>query len=122
METGMRVLCGMLSVVLVLFAAVQYNDPDALLWAGLYGIGALWCGFAAFSPDTLAWRPARLMLLATLALMAWGLVAFWPDAERWWSIGVWWPEITGESSREGMGMMILFAAVLAAAAVALRRA
>jgi hypothetical protein len=122
MEARMRVLCGVLAVVLVLFAAVQYNDPDALLWAGMYGTGALWCGFAAFSPKTLDWRPARLMLLATVGLMAWGLVAFWPDAERWWSIDVWWPEVTGETSREGMGMMILFAAVLAAAAAALRRA
>ena len=117
----MRVLCGVLAVLLTLFAAAQYNDPDALLWAGLYGLGALWCGFAAFSPHTLSWQPARLMLLATVGLMAWGLVAFWPEAERWWSIDVWWPEVTGETSREGMGMMILFAAVLAAAAVALRR-
>lgn len=118
----MRVLCGVLAALMLLFAAVQYNDPDGLFWAGVYGTGALWCGFAAFSPATLAWTPARVALAATVALGALGVVAFWPDAERWWSIDVWWPEVTGETSREGLGMMVLFVALLAAAAVALRRA
>ena len=118
----MRVVCGVLAVLMLLFAAVQYNDPDALFWAGAYGTGALWCGFAALSPRTLAWAPARLALLVTLGLAAWGLVAFWPDAGRWWAVDVWWPEATGEASREGMGMMVLFVALLAAAAVGLRRA
>ena len=117
----MRVLCGVLAAIMVLFAAVQYNDADGLFWAGVYGTGALWCGFAALSPGTLTWRPARVALIATLALAAWGVVAYWPDAERWWAVEVWWPELTGESSREGMGMMVLFAALLAAAAVGLRR-
>lgn len=118
----MRLLCGVLAVLMLLFAAAQYNDPDALFWAGTYGTGAVWCGFAAISPGTLGWGPARAALAVTVALAAWGVLAFWPDVDRWWSIDVWWPEMTGESSREGMGMMALLAAVLAAAAVALRRA
>lgn len=117
----MRILCAVLAVLMLLFAVVQYNDPDALFWAGAYGTGALWCGFAAFSPRTLAWAPARAALLATLALGTWGLVAYWPEVDRWWDIGVWWPELTGESSREGMGMMVLFVALLAATGVGLRQ-
>ena len=117
----MRVLCGVLAVVMLLFAGVQYNDPDALFWAAIYGAGALWCGLAALVPDTLARAPARFGLVASVALAAWGVVAFWPEVGHWWSIDVWWPEVTGESSREGMGMMALFLALLAAAAVGLRR-
>ena len=118
----MRVLCGVLAAVLILFAAVQYDDPDGLFWGAGYGAGALWCGLAAFSPRTLTWAPARAVLLVTLGFAVWGLVAFWPDAERWWSIDVWWPEQSGETSREGMGMMVLAAAMAAAALVGLRRA
>jgi hypothetical protein len=65
---------------------------------------------------------ARALLVASLAVTAWGLVAFFPDAERWWSIDVWWPEQSGETSREGMGMMVVAAAMAAAALVGLRRA
>jgi hypothetical protein len=118
----MRVLCGVLAVVLVLFAAVQWNDPDAVFWAAAYGAAALWCGFAAFSPRTLAWRPARGLLLLTLVCAFWGAAAFWPEAERWWAIDVWWPEQTGERAREGMGMMVVAFAMAAAALAGLRRA
>ncbi len=118
----MRVLCGFLAVLLLLFVAVQYNDPDAPFWASAYGAAALWCGFAALSPGTLAWPPARATLLVTTAFAVLGVAVFWPDAERWWSIDVWWPQQSGETSREGMGMMIAAAGMLAAALVGLRRA
>jgi hypothetical protein len=117
----MRVLCGILALVLALFAAVQWNDPDVLFWAAAYGAGAVWCGVAAWRPTLLRSGPARGLLAISLALGVWGVVAFWPPAERWWAIEVWWPEQSGETSREGMGMMVLFAALLAAAAVGLRR-
>lgn len=117
----MRVICGVLAATLLLFAAVQWNDPDALFWIGLYGAGAIWCGIAAFRPATLDWPPARQMLLASIGLAAGALIAFWPDVDRWWAIDVWWPEESGEASREGMGVMILFVGVLVAGVIALRR-
>jgi hypothetical protein len=118
----MRVLCGVLAVVLALFAAVQYNDPDALFWGAMYGAGGAWCALAALRPALLRTGVARGALVLSLGLAAWGVVAFFPDAERWWSIDVWWPQVSGEASREGMGMMILAAAVAAATLVGLRRA
>ena len=48
----------------------------------------------------------------TAALAVWAVFAYWPPVERWWAIDVWWPEQSGETSREGMGMMILFGALL----------
>jgi hypothetical protein len=118
----MRVLCGVLAALLILFAAVQWNDPDALFWASIYAAGAVWCALAAFRPALLRTAPARGLMAVSAALALWGTVAFWPDAERWWAIDVWWPEQSGEGAREGMGMMILAAAVVAAASVGLRRA
>lgn len=118
----MRVLCGILCVVLIGFAAVQYNDPDALLWGTAYGAGAAWCGLAALRPALLHRTPARWLLAASVVLAGVGLAVFWPDADRWWSMDVWWPEASGETSREGMGMMVLAVAVLLAATFGLRRA
>ena len=117
----MRVLCGVLALLLALFAAVQWNDPDVLFWASVYVAGAVWCAMAAFRPALLRSASARGLLAASLALAVWGVVAYWPPVERWWAIDVWWPEHSGETSREGMGMMILFGALLAAAAVGLGR-
>src|SRR5699024_107108 len=84
-EAAMRVLCGALAALLLLFAAVQYNDADALFWAGLYWIGVLWCGLGAFWPAVLGRTPAQLLLLATVGLVAATVIVYWPDAERWWA-------------------------------------
>ena len=96
----MRVLCGVLAALLVLFAAVQYDDPDPLFWGAVYAVAAAWCGLAAFRPALLRTGVARVLLVASLVVTAWGVVAFFPDAERWWSIDVWWPEQSGKSARE----------------------
>jgi hypothetical protein len=34
-------------IIFLVFAAVQYNDPDPLLWIAIYGIMAILCGMAA---------------------------------------------------------------------------
>ena len=117
----MRVLCGVMAALLVLFAAVQWNDPDPLFWGAIYAAVAGWCALAAFRPALMRTGVARGLLLVSLGLTAWGVVAFFPDAERWWSIDVWWPEQSGETSREGMGMLVAAAAMAAAALVGLRR-
>ena len=118
----MRVVCGIFAMLLLAFAVVQWNDPDPVFWAAVYGAGALWCGIAAFSPGTLGWTPARVTLLATAACAVLGVAVFWPDAERWWAIDVWWPERSGETSREAMGMMVVAAGTVVAALVGRRRA
>ena len=76
---------------------------------------------AAVRPALLR-RPAeRALLAASLALALWAVIVFWPPLERWWAIDVWWPEQSGETAREGMGTMVLLLALIAAAAVGLRR-
>lgn len=107
----MRIVNGLFCLLLILFAVAQYNDPDALLWGAIYAIAALWSGLAAFRPRHLARPPLRaLWALCTLAALA-GLVFYWPDTPNWWLREVWWES---ETSREGMGMMIVAAALLLA--------
>lgn len=112
----MRIVNGVFCVLMVLFAAVQYNDPDALLWASIYGLAALWNGIAAFRPARLANGVSRGVLAATAAAAAWGVWHYWPQSEHWWWQEVWW---VTETAREGMGMMIALVAVLVALIAAL---
>lgn len=99
----MRYVFGLLALVMLLFAAVQYNDPDGLMWAVFYGVPAVWAGMACLRPDLLARGTARLLLAASLLAGLLLVVILWPPAEAWWRIEVWWES---EESREGMGLMI----------------
>ena len=115
----MRLICGILCLMMILFAVAQYNDPDFVFWGPVYGIAALWTGFAALSPGTVQWGFGRIMLLICLAATVYGVIHFYPKTDKWWMQDVWWET---ETAREGMGMMIVLVALLASAAVALRRA
>lgn len=115
----LRWVNGALALVLLLFVAVQWNDPDGPLWMAIYGAGVVWTGLAAARPDVLSGATARKLLGLTL-LAAIGAVAFyWPHTAHWWRMSVWWET---ETAREGMGVMILLAALTAPLAVALRKA
>jgi hypothetical protein len=104
----MRYVNGFFFVLLVLFAVVQYNDPDAILWIVIYGLPAVWAGLAAFRPDQFA--RSQLLLTAfgvTLAAMAAGMIYDWPQ-----SIADWWDN---EVVREGLGLIIATVALLVVA-------
>ena len=111
----MRLVSGVLFCLLVLFAAVQYNDPDPVLWASIYGIGALWSGIAAFRPHLLARLALGIPLVLSLCASFVGLIRYWPETPGWWRASVWWDT---ETAKEGMGMMIVFAALLICVATA----
>jgi hypothetical protein len=113
----MRMASGVLFVFLLVFAAVQVNDPDPLFWGAVYGVGAAWSGIAAFRPAALARPRLAWALAATVALAVAAVVWFWPQAETWWLREVWWED---EAAREGMGLMIVLAALVLAGLQALR--
>jgi hypothetical protein len=104
----MAILMAVLCVCLVLFAAVQYNDPDPQLWATMYSVGAIWTGLAAFAPRLLWSRAATLLLLRSVVLALCAVIYFWPQSQHWWQQKVWW---RAEGAREGMGTMILAACI-----------
>lgn len=113
----MRILNGVLLVILILFAGVQYNDPDGMFWATLYGVGAFWCAVAAFRANVYLSNIIFALYGFCFAGCVFGVAWFWPKTPQWWSQDVWWET---ETAREGMGMMILTICVIAAGIVALR--
>ena len=113
----MRVFNGVLCALLILFAIVQYNDPDGLFWFAVYGVGAIWCLLAALRSTLLDRAAVRGLFFFTCIAALAGTVWFWPTDEQWWMQEVWW---NAETAREGMGMMIILVCLAAAAAVVLR--
>jgi Transmembrane family 220, helix len=104
----MRYVNGFFCVLFVLFAVVQYNDPDAILWIVIYGITAVWAGLAAFRLDSLAQsRPLLAAFGVTLVAMVAGMIYDWPQ-----SIADWWDN---EVVREGLGLIIAMVALLVVA-------
>ena len=100
----MRALSGAFCLILILFAAVQYNDPDFLYWSVIYGVAAFWCGVAAIKPDLLAGNNTLKALFGLCLLIALiGTVYYWPSATAWWTKEVIWEN---ELVREGLGMAI----------------
>ena len=116
----MRIVNGVFTLILILFAAVQYNDPDFALWGAIYGLGAIFTAIAAFRPTMYKRSALSGLYVAALAASTAGLAYYWPTTAHWWMQEVWWET---ETAREGMGMMIVLAAMLAAgvAVLAARR-
>lgn len=116
----MRILNGILAAFLIVFVLVQINDPDGPVWMVIYGIGAVWCAIAALRPAIYTASAAAGLFALCLITAIGGMIYYWPDVSNWWDINVWWPEVTGETSREGMGMMVLVACLLAAGSVVMK--
>ncbi len=113
----MRIVNGVLCLFLILFTAVQYNDPDFLLWTLIYGIGAVFTGLAAYRPGLFASRRLAQVFALFLAASFGGVYYYWPTTPDWWVKDVWWET---ETAREGMGMMIVTVALLIAGLTVLR--
>lgn len=61
--------------IMLLFAAFQYNDPDALLWIVIYGLAATWCALTLWRPGLFRTIPAvRWTALTSLAAYTLGFV------------------------------------------------
>lgn len=108
----MRYLNVILALLMILFAAVQYNDPDGLMWVLIYLTAAVWAILAALRPTILRSRLGAGLLLFCIFLSVIGMVYFWPKMDRWWQKDVFLQEISGETAREGMGMMVVVLVLL----------
>lgn len=106
----MRYLYVLPALLMIAFAAVQYNDPDALVWATIYLIPAAWALLAAFRPRLLQAPAGKSLLWASTLAGLVGVIIYWPAMPGFWHKEVWRAE---ETAREGMGMMIAFAVLLA---------
>ena len=100
----MRLLNIILCVLMLVFAAVQYNDPDGFIWMGIYAIPTIWAAIAAWRNQWLGHKVVHFLLLFCIFISVAGVLVFWPSDEGWWRQKVWWEQ---ESAREGIGMMIV---------------
>lgn len=105
----MRYLYIVPALLMIAFAAVQYNDPDAPLWATIYLVPAAWALLAAFRPPVLRKSAGRSLLWACVVAELAGVIYYWPTMPGFWHKEVWRVE---ETAREGMGMMIAFAVLV----------
>ena len=95
----MRWLHIVLSAVLIIFAALQYNDPDPYFWGPIYGLAALWALLAAWRPALLGGRTAvRLGAVACAVLFLVGFAWLAPTISRYW--------LHVEEAREALGYLI----------------
>lgn len=114
----MRYVHIVLGLLMVAFAAVQYNDPDALLWIVIYFVPAAWAFAAAFRPARVRSLAGERLLWATVAIGVGTTVSYWPSVPNFWLKDVWWVE---ETAREGMGVMIGLAVLVVVLATSLLR-
>lgn len=114
----MRTVNMLLGLLMVVFAALQYNDPDPLLWIFIYLVPAGWAFAAAFRLAQVRSQAGERLLWATLVVGAATTVYYWPTMPAFWRKEVWWVE---ETAREGMGVMIALAVLLVVLATALLR-
>ncbi|MEM9029805.1 MAG: transmembrane 220 family protein [Pseudomonadota bacterium] len=104
----MRIVYFVFATLMIVFAAVQYNDPDGPFWAGIYAVPAVFAAIAALRPSWLSGFGLVLLGLAAFGAAA-GTVYYWPKEVAFWRQDVWW---NSETAREGMGMMIILAGLL----------
>jgi Transmembrane family 220, helix len=108
----MRRLYSILAIIFILFALVQYNDPDPLRWMLLYGGVAL-----AFFAGLMRWEATRYFSGAATALGLYYFLPLLPDCWRWIQSGM--PSIVTtmkaempwvELVREALGALLSIAA------------
>jgi len=114
----MRYLNLLLGVLMLLFAAVQYNDPDAPLWIAIYMVPAAWAFAAALRLPQVRSSTGTRLLWASVAAGVATVVYYWPTTPGFWHKDVWWVE---ETAREGMGVMIGLVVLLVVLFSALRK-
>jgi len=94
---------------MIVFGAVQYNDPDGLMWMGIYAVPALWCALGLFWPQLFKYKAIHALFCVSVLMSVVGIIYFWPLTPQFWTKEVWY---NVETAREGMGLMIVFVVLL----------
>ncbi|MCH6234747.1 transmembrane 220 family protein [Cognataquiflexum rubidum] len=103
------------SVVFLLFAYWQVNDPDPQIWVSLYILAAIFCGLAARGKHPLI--PLGIIIVACIV----GAVYFYPTSvSKWVNYEMENKDLTmktqdSEEARETFGLLII-AAILSVSA------
>lgn len=101
----MRIVHSILLLIMLLFVAVQLNDPDGALWGMIYMTPVVLLLVAVVRPLLFASVPGKLLRWCIVVCLGVAMLYFWPKTPGFWRQDVWWET---ETAREGMGMMIAF--------------
>lgn len=123
-HTSMKVVNFLLAVIFLLFAFVQLNDPDPLIWILIYGAMAVVCIMAMF-----AYYPMKFLVTLLVAYIAYSLfylggVSDWLKSENKSEL---FDEVAKmehlyiEESREFLGLMICVVVLVIYVIMARRR-
>src|SRR5262245_52061638 len=94
MRTVHVILCG----ILLLFAALQYNDPDWYYWGPVYLLAALWSALAGLAPQLMRSPLARIAAPLSIALFLLGFASLAGQLGPGW--------LYDEEARESLGYLI----------------
>lgn len=109
----MKILNIFLAIIFILFAVVQFNDPDPYFWVAIYG------AVAAVSVFAIRQKYNRPFLIFLMAICVVGSIYYFPGLIELFSdheIGDIAKSMKAEKpfiekSRESLGLMIAFVAV-----------
>ncbi len=73
----MKIVNLLLAVMFLLFAFVQINDPDPLVWIAIYGVTAVLCVLAAFRIFK------KWLSLALIVIFAIYAIFLFPSIQEW---------------------------------------
>ncbi|EJF10226.1 MULTISPECIES: transmembrane 220 family protein [Pontibacter] len=100
-----QILSILLGIVFIVFAALQYNDPDAAIWIAIYLLAAIFSFLVSLN------RISQAVLLSAFAAYAVGAVFFWP--EKWEGLAIGGGDIKNiEEAREFLGLALTSASML----------
>jgi hypothetical protein len=108
------IFSALLALLFLTFAAVQYNDPDPLIWIVVYGYTAAIAILAVFN------RHPRALILLGMAAVLGGIVYLAPSVYQWLMYNSDVSLIHGmapdkpfiEESRECFGLLIVLASLI----------
>ncbi|MGB7394982.1 MAG: transmembrane 220 family protein [Pricia sp.] len=105
MKTLFKIIAVIFAILFAWAAYLQNNDPDALIWYGIYGLAAL--ASLLFASGRLPITAAALLCLAYLV----GGITSWPETFEGFEIGAGKIENI-ERGREACGLLIVSAVFL----------
>lgn len=118
-STPGRVIEVVMALVFASFVAVQYNDPDPLVWMSMYGAAMVVCAWDAVRGAP-RWAPLAVAAVAT-AWAAWlGLSVARGDGPIGFGLGQGMLTQRVEETRE-LGGLVIVAVTMAAVAVGIAR-
>jgi hypothetical protein len=105
----MKVINFILALMFLLFAFVQINDPDPIVWILIYGNMAVLCVLAMFKMRYVYWIIATLILYSVYAAMLVGSTWEWlqsPDRSMLFDDIAKMQNLYIEETRECLGLLI----------------